>query len=187
MLHKRKTGETKKLPIRMRVTLKGERPFDFPLGFKVDLDDWDADRERAIGSDKETTETNRAIEEYKAQINEVFARYELLEKRIPTPQEVKDLFNDMIGKAPLIDESGKLDFWHVFDMFTRQVGEQNQWTPSTFQKFRTLRHRLKSFAPNISFPSLTEEKLQNLINYCNKKKTFETQPYRNSFHSCGGS
>ncbi|WP_158441738.1 phage integrase SAM-like domain-containing protein [Porphyromonas crevioricanis] len=72
-------------------------------------------------------------------------------------------------------------------MFTRQVGEQNQWTPSTFQKFRTLRHRLKSFAPNISFPSLTEEKLQNLINYCNKKKTFETQPYRNSFHSCGGS
>ncbi|WP_158441708.1 phage integrase SAM-like domain-containing protein [Porphyromonas crevioricanis] len=55
-------------------------------------------------------------------------------------------------------------------MFTRQVGEQNQWTPSTFQKFRTLRHRLKSFAPNISFPSLTEEKLQNLINYCNKKR-----------------
>ena len=32
----------------MRVTLKDERPFDFPLERKVDLDKWNADAERAI-------------------------------------------------------------------------------------------------------------------------------------------
>ena len=48
ILHKRKAGETTSLAIRMRVTLKDERPFDFPLGRKVDLDKWNADAERAI-------------------------------------------------------------------------------------------------------------------------------------------
>lgn len=169
ILHKRKPGDTTALAIRMRVTLKGERPFDFPLGRKVDLDKWDASAERAIDGAIDATEINRTIDEYKSQINEVFARYELLEKRIPTPQEVKDLFNDMIGKSSLIEENGNLDFWNVFDMFTEQVGEKNQWTISTFQKFRTLRHHLKSFAPTLSFLSLTEEKLQDLVAYYYKK------------------
>jgi len=153
----------------MRVTLKGERPFDFPLGRKVDLNKWNADTERVVAGAADATEINRTIEEYKSLINEVFARYELLEKRVPTPQEVKDLFNDMVGKASLIDENDKLDFWNAFDVFIGQVGEKNQWTDSTFQKFRTLRHHLKSFAPTLSFPSLTEEKLQDLVAYYYKK------------------
>lgn len=169
ILHKRKSTDTTALAIRMRVTLKGERPFDFPLGRKVDLDKWDADAERAIEGIIDAAEINRTIEEYKTQINEVFARFELLEKRVPTPQEVKYLFNDMIGKTSLLDDSGNLDFWSVFDVFTEQVGEKNQWTDSTFQKFRTLRHHLKSFAPTLSFSSLTEEKLQGLIAYYYKK------------------
>lgn len=169
ILHKRKSTDTTALGIRMRVTIKGERPFDFPLGRKVDLDKWDADTERVIDDAIDATEINRTIEEYKSQINEVFARYELLEKRIPTPQEVKDLFNDMIGKSSLIDDSGKLDFWNVFDTFTKQVGEKNQWTESTHQKFRTLRNHLKLFEPTLSFQSLTEEKLQDLVAYYHKK------------------
>lgn len=169
LLHKRKPGETTNLGIRMRVTLKGERPFDFPLGRKVDLDKWDADAERVVADAINATEINRTIEEYKSLINEVFARYELLEKRVPTPQEVKDLFNDMIGKVSLFDASGNLDLWNVFDLFTGQVGEKNQWTPSTFQKFRTLRHHLKLFCPTLSFPSITEEKLQDLVAYYYKK------------------
>ena len=169
ILHKRKSTDTIALAIRMRVTLKGERPFDFPFGRKVDLYKWDADAERAIEGTIDAAEINRTIEEYKTQINEVFARFELLEKRVPTPQEVKYLFNDMIGKTSLLDDSGNLDFWSVFDVFTEQVGVKNQWTDSTFQKFRTLRHHLKSFAPTLSFSFLTEEKLQGLIAYYYKK------------------
>lgn len=168
-LHKRKASDTTGLAIRMRVTLRGERPFDFPIGRKIDLDQWDAKTERAIAGTMEAAEINRTIEEYKAQINEVFARYELLEKRVPTPQEVKDLFNDMLGRASLMDDDGKIDLWGVIDLFMAQVGEKNQWTPSTYQKFRTLRHHLKSFDPELSFDGLTETKLQDLIAYYYKK------------------
>ncbi len=104
LLHKRKAGESVGLAIRMRVTLRGERPFDFPLGLKVDSDKWDSVAERAVDGAKEATGINRTIEEYRANINEVFARYELLEKRIPSPQEVKELFNDMIGKKPIFEK-----------------------------------------------------------------------------------
>lgn len=169
ILHKRKQGEKKDLAIRMRVTIKGERPFDFPLGRKVNLSEWDPKAERVSSVNKEASETNRAIDEYKSQINEVFARFELLEKRIPTSQEVKDLFNDMIGRASLMDDSQSLDFWAVFDLFTKQVGDKNQWTDSTYQKFRTLRKHLKQFAPTLSFPSITESKLQGLVTYYSNK------------------
>lgn len=169
ILHKRKHGEEKDLAIRMRVTIKGERPFDFPLGRKVNLSEWDTEAERVSSGNKEASETNRAIDEYKSQINEVFARFELLEKRIPTSQEVKDLFNDMIGRASLMDDSQSLDFWAVFDLFTKQVGDKNQWTDSTYQKFRTLRKHLKQFALTLSFPSITESKLQGLVTYYSNK------------------
>lgn len=42
LLHKRTAGQSKNLAIRMRVTLHGERPLDFPLGQNIDADDWDA-------------------------------------------------------------------------------------------------------------------------------------------------
>ena len=32
LLHKRKAGDTQNLSIRMRVTLRGQRPLDFPTG-----------------------------------------------------------------------------------------------------------------------------------------------------------
>ena len=70
ILHKRKSTDTTALAIRMRVTLKGERPFDFPLGRKVDLDKWDANAERAMEGTSDAAEINRTIEEYKSQINE---------------------------------------------------------------------------------------------------------------------
>ena len=65
-LHKRKASDTNDLAIRMRVTISGERPFDFPLGRKIDLDQWDAEIERAKPGAKDAAEINRTIEEYKA-------------------------------------------------------------------------------------------------------------------------
>lgn len=94
-LHKRKAGDTKNLAVRMRVTLRGEQPIELPTGHSIDLEYWDSDNGRATG--KTADEINRTIDEYRAMMNEIFARYELIEKRIPTPGEVKDLFNDMIG------------------------------------------------------------------------------------------
>lgn len=153
----------------MRVTIKGERPFDFPLGRKVDLDKWDTKSERVVTDAIDATEINRTIEEYKSMINEVFARYELLEKRMPTPQEIKDLFNDMIGRPSLMDESGKLDFSNVFNLFINQEGKKNQWTLSTYKKFKTIKRHFVSFAPKLYLNELTEQRMQEFIYFLQDK------------------
>lgn len=158
----------------MRVTLKGERPFDFSLGFNVDLDKWDAGAEKAIETgtpeqQRQAREANRTIEEYKTKINEIFDRYELLEKRTPTPQEVKDLFNDMIGRRSIADSIETPDFYDVFRMFLDRVGKKNQWTSSTYKKFRTIRTHVEDFATQIYLNNLTENKMQEFIYFLQKK------------------
>lgn len=177
LLHKRKPGETSNLGIRMRVTLSGQRPIDFPVGHKIDSQQWDVVGERVIDGatnrdNQAAADINRAIEEYKSVINEVFARYELLEKRVPSLGEIKDLFNDMVGhKTPitsLLDNSDG-DLFKIFDRFTKAVGEQNQWSHGTFAKFSSLRYHLKAFDPCLSFQIIDTGKMQEYVVYLGKK------------------
>lgn len=57
-LHKHEANDTSNLAIRMCVTIGGERPFDFPVCRKIDLDQWDAEAERAALGAKEVDEIN---------------------------------------------------------------------------------------------------------------------------------
>lgn len=171
ILHKRKAGVVHNLNIRMRVTLSGQRPIDFPLGHKIDEKDWDAEAEcvkaGAVNSESQTArDINRIIAEYKAFINEVFARYELLEKRIPTAQEVKELFNDLSGRSNIIVEAEQNnDLFYVFKLFTRQMGQKNNWTVATHTKFKTLYRHLEAYDPNLQLNKLSEDTLQGFVSY----------------------
>lgn len=172
LLHKRKAGDTQNLSIRMRVTLRGQRPLDFPTGHNIDLKDWDADNQCALKSAIAAADINRTIDEWKAIMNEVFARYELLEKRVPTLGEIKDLFNDMVGRKTKTNESladPNMDLFQVFDLFTETMGMQNQWTKSTFEKFAAIKIHLHDFDPNLSFPGINESKMQAYLSYLEKK------------------
>lgn len=192
LLHKRKPGETHNLAIRMRVTLRGQRPLDFPTGHNIDLKDWDANNQCALKSAPGAADINRTIDEWKAIMNEVFARYELLEKRVPTLGEIKDLFNDMVGRKTKTNESladPNMDLFHVFDLFTDMMGKQNQWTPSTFEKFAAIKHHLYDFDPHLSFPGINESKMQAYLAYL-ERKNCETPPSPRILllyvGSCGG-
>lgn len=68
-----------------------------------------------------------------------------------------------------MDESGNLDFYGVYDLFTESVGEKNQWTPGTFEKFKALKNHFKSFDPLLSFASFNEEKAQKFVEYLGNK------------------
>ena len=158
LLHKRAAGQTTNLAIRMRVTLHGERPLDFPLRQNIDAADWNADTMRALPSCPVCDDINRTIDEWTSVCNEIFARYELIEKRVPTPGEIKDLFNDMVGRKTQLNDtlpSPDENFFKVFDMFTREMGKKNQWTDGTFEKFAALRHHIATYDAKLSFPSLT--------------------------------
>ena len=161
----------------MRVTLRGQTPIDFPTGHNIDTADWDIENQCALPSCEYATDINRTIDEWKSVMNEIFARFELLEKRIPTPGEVKDLFNDMVGRktptnASLADEHDNL--FRVFDIFTDTMGKQNQWTASTYEKFAAIRRHLKDFDPILSFPQIDDSKMQEYFQFLNKKEMRNT-------------
>ena len=161
----------------MRVTLRGQTPIDFPTGHNIDTADWDMENQCALPSCEYAADINRTIDEWKSVMNEIFARFELLEKRIPTPGEVKDLFNDMVGRktptnASLADEHDNL--FRVFDIFTDTMGKQNQWTASTYEKFAAIRRHLKDFDPILSFPQIDDSKMQEYFQFLNKKEMRNT-------------
>ena len=182
ILHKRKTGQAHNLAIRLRITLHGERPLDFPFGQNIDADDWDAATGRALPSSPNADDINRTIDEWTSVCNEIFARYELIEKRVPTPGEIKDLFNDMVGcKTQLNDTLPSPDenFFKVFDMFTREMGKKNQWMNATFEKFSSLRHHIATYDAKLSFPSLTEQKMQGYVDSLLRKDMRNTTIAKN--------
>lgn len=171
LLHKRGKGDSENLAIRMRVTLRGQTPFDVPTGHNIDLADWDMENQRALPSCNSSSDINRTIDEWKSVMNEIFARYELLEKRIPTPGEVKDLFNDMMGRKTPTNESLASpgdNLFMTFDVFTETMGKQNGWTEATQEKFRAIKAHLQAFDPLLSFYTLNEEKMQAYLSHLSK-------------------
>ena len=176
LLHTRKKGDAhggKNLAIRMRVSYAGTA-LDFPTGLNVDAEYWDANGQHALDgfvskSNQKTTDINRTIDEYRAFANELFARYELLEKRVPTPGEVKDLFNDMVGRSKIELPDPSESFFKVFDTFTRSMGEKNQWTPATYTKFASIREHFRAFDSLLNFHTATDEKMQEYVKYLGKQ------------------
>jgi integrase len=171
MLHTRKKGDTltgKNLIIRMRISYLG-KTIDFPTGHNIDAAFWDAKKEYAksgySGKHQDTASINRTIDEYRAYANELFARYELIEKRKPDIDEIKALFNDMTGRSKIDLSNITENFYKIYDNFMQVVGNQNEWKKSTYTKFNTIKTRLINFDKNITFDTLTEEKLQAFVNY----------------------
>ena len=169
LLHKRNPGETKNLGIRMRVTIKGQTPMDFPFPktLKIDADDWDFDtmRPKSGVNTPVATDINRTIGDWVGKIGDVFARFEIIEMRTPANDEVKALFNDYIGKKSILDASNAPKFFDVFDMFTETMGDKNEWTESTQEKFQALRNHLEKFDKRLSLDLFDDDKAHAFITY----------------------
>lgn len=176
LLHTRKRGDAengKNLAIRMRISFSGSA-IDFPTGHNIDVKYWDSESQRALNgfvskANQKSSDINRTIDQYRSFANELFARFELLEKRVPSVGEVKDLFNDMIGRAKIDLPDPSESFFKVFDLFTKTMGEKNQWTIATHDKFAAVRVHLSKFDPKIDFYSVDEDKLQAYVKYLGKQ------------------
>lgn len=186
ILHKRKQGETENLAIRMRVTLSGNRPIDFPCGHTIDLAHWDNSAERATeGAVNKTNQTadeiNRTLDEYRALINEVFARYELIEKRTPTVFEVKFLFNDMLGRNTLLKEAEPMSVKTVFEEYIEYKCKQHCWSSASLKKNTTVKKHFIDSSNNITITDITTDTLQQFIDYllkCGLRNTTIQKDYK---------
>ena len=167
IVHRRHAGQTTGLGIRMRVTMRAQSPIDFPTGITIDESDWDESKGYAIASCLHASSTNATIDEWRSIMNDVFARFELIEKRMPTSDEIKDAFNTAIGRkteTPVIKDA-PTDFYKVFDKFIADVGVQNNWTSATTTKFKTLKKQFKKVHPKMTFAELDDAALVKMMKY----------------------
>ena len=96
-------------PIRMRVCYAGYR-VDFRVGYSIEPEKWNEEEGRVISNTKNrfrqtAGEINKAITACEEQIEAIFTRFELLEKRVPTPGELKTAFDEAkLKKLPKVKE-----------------------------------------------------------------------------------
>ena len=154
------------LPIRVRVSYAGER-VELRLGFSIEPEKWNAEEGRVRMNARNryhqtAGEINRAIAKSEECIDAIFTRFELLNNRAPTPAELKAAFNEVIGREGSGD-SDPAAFYSAYSEFTETMGQQNEWTPATYTKFRSLRVHLEKFNPNLRFEDISVETLQAFI------------------------
>lgn len=164
---KKNKGElVESLPIRLRVSYAGNR-VDLRAGYSIEPEKWNLEEERAVSNTRNrfgqsSGAINKAITACIEEIEATFTRYEHLEKRAPTPTELKASFAENMGRVKA-NEAPEFVFYSIYNKFTETMGRQNNWTKATFTKFSSLKKHLLTYDPSLSFEELNQDKLQELV------------------------
>ncbi|MDR2009908.1 MAG: site-specific integrase [Bacteroidales bacterium] len=154
-------------PIRMRVSYAGNR-VDIRVGYSIEPEKWNAEEGRVIAGSKNrfkqtAGEINKTILSCEELVEEVFTRYELLEKRVPTTNELKAAFDEIAGRTePEPQEPGK-QFYEAYAEFMETMGRQNNWTQATYTKFNSLLEHLRNYSKTLALETLTEKELREFV------------------------
>ena len=160
------------VPIRMRVIFASQR-IEFTTGYRIDAAKWDADKQRVKNGctnklKQSASDINTDLLRYYTIMQEVFKEYEVRDI-IPTPQEVKDAFNNKVNPTEEPQEIQK-GFWEIFNEFVSECGKQNNWTDSTYEKFAAVKNHIKEFRAEPTFVYFDEEGLNNYVDFLRKTK-----------------
>lgn len=164
------------VPIRMRVIYNHKR-IEFTTGYRIDAAKWDEDKQRVKNGctnklKQSSAEINADLLKYYADIQDIFKEFEVNEKS-PTPEQLKIAFNNKQKKDTPIEpkaEATVISFMNKFDEFVRESGVQNNWTDATYEKFASTKKHLENFDKELTFETLTENKLTQYVNFLRDTK-----------------
>ena len=160
------------VPIRMRVIFASHR-IEFTTGYRIDAAKWDADKQRVKNGctnklKQSASDINTDLLRYYTIMQEVFKEYEVKDI-MPTPQEIKDSFNNKVNPTEEVQEEQK-GFWEIFNEFVSECGKQNNWTDSTYEKFAAVKNHIKEFKAEPTFVYFDEEGLNSYVDFLRKTK-----------------
>jgi integrase len=181
-LHSRITSDGE-YPIRLRVTWKGERA-DISTGFSIRNENWNTENScvenKAQNSKGETAkEINSALAEYEKKVEEVFLRFEIMEKRAPSKTEFVEIFNELLGKQVKVPSKTEKNLLEYLEEFITKMSLQNSWSKPTITKFKTLKHHFEEINPHLTLSSLKEDDLRVLISHLQNSKQKNTTTAKN--------
>lgn len=164
------------LRIRMRVSYKGTR-INIPLSCRVDADMWNDATETVLPkfTDKfgnTTKDINREIESYRTAMERVFTKYELVEERTPTIDEIKESFNEITGRNEG-KEPGSTEIT-IQDVGLKFIAaNEKTWTDSTIKKVKTTLKHLREYDKGLVFSDITVSRLTNYADYLLERKNLQ--------------
>ncbi len=166
-----KDGYKSDAKVRLRIRYNKDMIVAFNVGYRAELSKWIKDAQRCkVGTTHgkkkiSATEINNEIQRLEKLVDDVFKSFEV-NNHIPTAQEYRDAFNKMNG---IVNDNCEIEVKRsvsdYIDEFTKTMGRQNNWTNSTYAKFKTLKVHLNDFNKEIDIPTITETDLQNFVQY----------------------
>lgn len=143
----------KNLSIRMRVSFNWNYK-DFYTGYNIDMDKWDAVRQRVKRNSynqcgQSAAMINSHLNKMLAAMYDTFTEFEILDQ-IPDMNLITSRFNEkMTGvneplKA-LRPHRSKTDFWKIYREFINDSSQKRAWTYATIEKFEALGHHIANY------------------------------------------
>ena len=154
-------------PIRMRVVYAGQR-VEFTTGHRIDISKWDVDRQRVKNGctnklKQSASEINSNLLKYSTILQDIFKEYEVLETN-PSISQLKNAFNQKCKVSKTKEDRVEIISF-AFDEFINENSVINNWAESTMKKLKTVKKHLKDFDINLTFTSLTEDRISDYVNY----------------------
>lgn len=162
-------------PIRMSITIRGAR-YLTSTGYKIAPAKWDAAKQQARrGCSNATGVTYAVINSVLAKIAEHFAAYEnecISTDSRPNVDNLKNEFAKHFGRKSTAKETASrtLALFDYLDIFTAEMGEANQWTDGTREKFAALKNHFAGYNPDLSFADFDEKGLNAFVAYLRDAK-----------------
>ena len=178
-LEKRKDSAGKliinNMPIRVSVSFNGKRIMFFS-GYRIDGRKWDEPKmcvkNNTFNNKGETAaQINGKLNNIAAGLSEYFKSCEVRRYQ-PNATDVKNAFALLFNAKKI----RAISFYGAFDEFVKTVGSENCWSEAAYKKFTTIKNHLQAFDKNLSFESLTADKLTKLTDHYRTKKD-----YRNTY------
>lgn len=171
------------MPIRMRISYNSIRP-EIYIGASVRPSEWDKETSRI--TDK-TDKRNAVIKKSEIIVDDIFNEFEVLQKRFPSADELKQMFNERSGKnvsAEVIENPKQYPVHKLKALHIESQAEVKDWEYNTVKNHRKLIHHFKHFYKGKTADELTEKDLTDFIKYLQSgpvdKNGDKTDPHKNS-------
>lgn len=159
--------------IRVRLSMPRQGRAQWWISTKVgEADVWDKDASLFRKGTSSADKANEEIRGLVAAIEEVFGRYELIEKRVPTLDEVKRDVDEAIGVAS-VGEDMRLTAAEVYDMYIE--AQSLTCTRTTVARLNAIKAHIVEFDSALKMCDVNDAKMQEyyefLVNSCKMKNS----------------
>lgn len=199
-VEKRKVNDvvrTKNIPLKMRISHGGFTRYDIAISVRIDIEAWNAESQTVhpefVNAEGRNADwINNILSRYKSFANDAFNLFELVEKRMPTPDEIKNIISEkavaegLKNEKQVVEVVSKNNFFDVFDIFTKTTSVMNSWSEGTIRRYSVLKNKLEKFDANLSFETINDDTLirfmqsmfrEKLLNSTINKKIKDTKGF----------